>query len=102
MEILALLFFLLLGLSSLAIFIGGIVFIARDAGKHNQSVALWVILFLFFGVVALAIYLFVTGRIGWGIFWLIGYPFIIGIIVFVGFVLIGIGAEAYLVAPFFL
>lgn len=103
MEAVLLISMLLGGLIGLAIFIGGIVFIARDAGKHNQSVALWVILFLFFGILALAIYLFVTGRVGWGLFWLLGFP----VIFFIAFFLLGFAGAmadpyAYLLAPLFL
>lgn len=90
MEVLGMLFIFLVFIVAFAIMIGSIVFIAKDAGKHGQSVALWVVLYIFFGNLALSIYLFVTNRIGWGLFWLFGYPVILGGIFFVLILISGV------------
>lgn len=89
MEVLGLLLALSLFLVAFAILIGSIVFVVKDAEKQNQNVVLWVVLYIFFGNLALSIYLFVTNRIGWGLFWLLVYPTILGGLFLIGFLFIG-------------
>lgn len=98
MEVLGLLLVLVLFLVAFAILIGSIVFVVKDAEKQKQNVVLWVVLYIFFGNLALSIYLFVTNRIGWGLFWLLVYPTILGGLIFISLIFIGAanyGAGSY-------
>lgn len=60
-------------------FIWGILFLVKDVPQKGQNLPLWLIMFIFFGIPALGLYLLLTERVKWGIFWLIGVPFIFGI-----------------------
>lgn len=95
MEILGILLMGLLIIGLFAVVIGSIVFIARDAGKHDQSVALWVVLSFCLGNLGLAIYLFVTKRTGWGLFWLLVFPVIFFALFFFILMIIGAGVGTY-------
>lgn len=95
MEVLGGIILFLAIIVNLGVVIYWFVDIIKGAGKHDQSVALWVILTFFFGYLGYAIYKFVTKRVGAGIFWFLGYPFLLFIALFIGFLLMGIGADSY-------
>lgn len=89
MEVLGLVFICVTLLMVLIIAIGSIVFLVKDGGKNNQNITLWVVLYIFFGQLVLSVYLFATKRIGWGLFWLMGYPTLLVVAFFFGFLLVG-------------
>ncbi|AZU64533.1 hypothetical protein [Neobacillus mesonae] len=61
------------------------IYLAIDAPKHNKRSWLWAILGLFFGPIALGIYLIQTGRkvLGWIILVVVGLLYIFLIFLFI-------------------
>lgn len=48
-----------------------IVYIAKDAPNYGRSPWGWGIFAFFFEFLALGVYLYLTGRKGWGVFWIV-------------------------------
>lgn len=71
----------LLSLVAVGLWIWQIVHIAGDSKITGENTALWVILTVLFSSFGFAIYKLVTKKVGEGVFWLIGYPIIVSIIV---------------------
>lgn len=100
LEILLVLFFLFIIIAYIIFTVLGAIYIGRTAEENGQggNKVAWLLgfilgdLFMGFGPFILGAYLIVTGRKGWGIFWIVA-PVVLGVFLFFVFLFIGVVAS---------